>query len=696
MKDFEVEGPDGRVYKVRAPEGTPNAEVIRLAQMQVMDAPQPASVSERLLASGVGRTLKGMKDPIDAGAQLLPRGLSTLTSGFGLFPNRVSQFLDAEAAKVDQDIQASERQYQAARFKDGQTGFDGARLLGNVANPATLALARVTPSGAASTLGRAFQGAVGGAAGGALATPVTEAGDVSFGMQKLGQGLAGAAGGAVAAPIVGKAADLIAPKVKALQARLSDQEVLGARASLETDISIQQMLRDMGIDAQSVPRETLDSLRQQVLNSFKQGQRLDPAALMRKMDFDKQGVPALRGQITRDPAQYSRDMNLRGIEGVGEPIQNVLTAQNQKITSDLAKFGGTGARETFPAGEQFMASLTKLDDDLSSAVTRAYKNARASSGKEWTVPTQGLAYDVQQVVDDFGVGGEANAIPSAVYARLQKLGVVGDGMTQRRIFNYEEADKLLKQINSHLKGTNNAGLSSLHGAVKRAILEGGGEGDPFAPARKMAAERFKLMDAAPALKAVVDGKVSADDFVKRYIIDGKVKDIKKLAEILPADDLAEAKRQIAQVIYRGAFRENVTGDKLAQPAGLQSAIRNIGTDKLKVFFSQAEIDELNRLTRITAYANTEPAYGTVARGGNPGGVLLGGMARLGMAGTAAGSQFPMLGAITKAGRQSLDATAALNTQVPKRANLTPAELANLNILLGVTGVGAGGLLAPGP
>jgi hypothetical protein len=279
---------------------------------------------------------------------------------------------------------------------------------------------------------------------------------------------------------------------------------------------------------------------------------------------------------------------------------------------------------------------------------------------------------------------------------MQKLGIVGDDMTQRRIFNYEEADKLLKQINSHLKGSNNAGLSSLHGAVKRAILEGGGEGDPFAPARKLAAERFGLMDAAPALKAVVDGKVSADDFVKRFIIDGKVKDLRKLADLLPADDLAEAKRQIAQVIYRGAFRENVTSDKLAQPAGLQSAIRNIGTDKLKVFFSPTEIDELNRLTRITAYANTEPAWGTVARGGNPGGVLLGGMARLGMAGTAAGGQLPLLGAITKAGRQSLDATAALNTQVPKRANLTPEEIAALNGLLGITGVSAGGLLAPGP
>jgi hypothetical protein len=165
---------------------------------------------------------------------------------------------------------------------------------------------------------------------------------------------------------------------------------------------------------------------------------------------------------------------------------------------------------------------------------------------------------------------------------------------------------------------------------------------------------------------------------------------------MPSDDMTEAKRQIARVIYEGAFKGNATGDKAASPAGLQSAMKQIGTDKLKVFFSQAEIDELNRLTRLTAYANTEPAWGTVARGGNPGGVLMGGIARLGGAGTAIGRSLPMLGAGLDAGSKSLRASAALNTQVPKAANLTAQEVAELSGLLGVVSVGAGGLLAPRP
>lgn len=696
MKAFEVEAPDGTVYKINAPEGTPPADLIRMAQDQQAARPQPATTSEKLLASGVGRFAKAMKDPIDAGAQLLPRGLSAVSSGFGMFPNRVSEFLDKEAATVDSDIKDSEAQYQTARFKDGQSGFDGVRLLGNVVNPATLALARIAPQGAATTIGRAFQGGVGGLLGGVAATPVTNTADVSFGMQKVGQGVAGAVGGAIASPVLGKVIDLVAPRIKALQASMTNPEILGARASMETDDALRRVFADMGVDQESVPEQVMQQLRKQVLDSFKQGQRLDGAAALRKMDFDAQGVPALRGQITRNPAQYSQDMNLRGIEGVGEPIQNVLTGQNRKITQDLAKFGGTKAGERFPAGEAMTASLAKFDDEASSAVSRAYKNARASTGKDWEIPLGGLSSDLQNIVDDFGVGAERNAVPSAVFNRLKSLGVVGDDMTQRKVFNYEEADKLLKQINSHMKGGDNGSLSALHGAVKKAILEGGGDGDPFAPARKLAAERFGLLDAVPALKAVVDGRVAPDDFVQRFIVNGKVKELQKLAKIMPADDMAEAKKQIARVIYEGAFKGNAAGDKAALPAGLQSAMKQIGTDKLKVFFSQAEIDELNRITRITAYANSEPAFGTVARGGNPGGVLLGGVARLGGAGAAVGKALPIIRDVGDAGSKALRASSAMNTQVPKQTNLTPQELAQLSGLLGVTGVAAGGLLAPRP
>lgn len=690
MATYKVRAPDGTVISVEAPDGTPDADLVRMAQDKMAASPAKATAGEKLLSSGIGRYAKGLKDPIDAGAQLLPRGLSALTSVGGLFPNQVSQWLDKEAAGVDAGISESEREYQTARFKAGQDGLDGARLVGNIINPATLALARVTPSGASTTIGRSLQGGLAGLAGGVAATPVLDTTDTSFGMQKLGQGLTGMLGGSIAAPILGKAIDLAAPVAKKIGAKFTDPAVLGARASLQTDIAVNQAMRDAGVDVTNVPDAVMAQLRKEVLDSMRQGRKFDPAARLRQMDFQAEGIPALRGQITRDPAQYSRDMNVRGIQGVGEPVAQRLTAQNQGITQGLAQFGGPKAAEKFQAGDQMTRALAKLDERMSGEVRRAYQNARASAGKDWDVPMQGLAQDVASVIDDFGVGAEKNAVPSAIMARLKSFGVVADdGMKQRKVFNYEEADKLLKQINAHDDGAN-ASIGALRAAVKKAILEGGGEGDPFAPARKLAAQRFQMIDAIPALDAVVKGKIAPDDFVQRFIVGGKVKDLQKLKEALPSEMVDEAKKQIANVIYEGAFKANAAGDKIASPAGLQQAMKSIGTDKLKVFFSQAEIDKLNRLTRITAYANSEPAWGTVARGGNPGGVLLGGVAKLAGAGGALSQALPLVGTAQNAVR----ASSAMNTAIPKSANLSPDEIASLARLLNIAGVGAGALSTP--
>jgi hypothetical protein len=699
MPAFKVTSPDGRVISVDAPDGTSQSDLIRMAQDRMAAAPSPMTSDEKFLASPGGRTIKGWKDPIDAGAQMLPRALSEVVSIGGLAPNRASQWLDSEAAKVDSGIKNSEQDYQTARFKGGQSGFDGFRTVGNVVNPATLAIARISPSAAKTVIGRSAQGFVAGGLGGLLATPVTDKSETSFGMAKAGQAVSGAVGGALFAPIAGAAVDFLAPKFKQIWAAFHP-DAIQKQASEDVNSAITAISKDSGIgpDGGSVQPGTIQALRETVLTNLKNGYKIDPAAQLRKMDFDAQGVPALRGQITRDPSQYSRDLNVRGIEGAGEPVQNILSAQNQKITSDIAKFGGQRAAEPFQAGQIFNSSLKKLDDSMMSQVRRAYQNVRASTGKDWEVPLGGLANDVQGVVDDFGVGAEKNAIPSAIYSRLKSLGITNDGgMTQRKVFNFEEADKLLKQINAHDDGMN-ASIGALRASVKKALLEDAGADDPFALPRKMAYDRFKQLDAVPALEAAAKAQTPqdlarlSDDFVQKHILGARVADLRALSSVLPAEAKDEARKQIASAIYRGAFRGNASGDKLASPAGLQDALNKIGTDRLKVFFSDAEIGELQRLSRIAAYANTEPAWGTVARGGNPGGVLAGGIAKLTGLGSGLAGAMPLIGAANN----SLRASVATSNAIPKAPNLTPQEIAQMAGLLNVGSVGVGGLLAPRP
>lgn len=695
---YTVEDPDGNSYQVKAPEGTSSGELIRLAQAQASAKPiekAPPTFKQTMLASPVGAFARGSKDFIDAGAQLLPRSISFAASLGGMYPNQVSEWADKEAGRVDEMNAEGFKEYAGARFAADKEGFDGFRLAGNVIGPGALGVARtfsrLAPAlSTATTAARIKSGAIGGATGG-LMTPVEDTSETSFGMQKTGQVLAGGVGGAVVSPVVGKSFDWLAPLVKRVTATFSSGDAINRQASEQINEAVAKVVNESGGDVSPAVRE---QLKRQVTEALKSGQRLDASAALRKQDFNAEGLPSLLGQITRDPKQFSTERNLYGVEGIGDPIREVLRAQNAGIGRKLGNLGGTTAAEPVPAGTAMIESLASVDEKLASAVRAAYKNARASSGKDWDIPMQGLAQDAAQVIDDFGVGAERNAVPSAIAAKLKAFGIVGDpGMTQKRVFNFEEADKLLKQINSHASGGPNASLDALRAAVKRSMTDAGeGVNDPFALPRKMAAERFKLMDAVPALRASADGSASADNFVKRYIIDGKAKEVAKLAELLPAEAKAEAKKQIASTLYRAAFGENLAGDKAVSPERFAKELRGLGTDKLKAFFSPEEIEQLQRVARISAYIGSDPAAASISRGSNTGGALFNQLGRLpGMSGSVSLAQ-----SLSRPFVQGQQASKALQANIPKATNLSPKEVAALSGLLNASSFTAGGLLAPRP
>ncbi len=87
---------------------------------------------------------RGMKDPIDEAATMLPKGLQAVTSLGGNYPNKVSDFFGSEASRVQDMNRAGEAEYQADN--KGLQGTDVARLVGNVVSPTNLAIASKIPT----------------------------------------------------------------------------------------------------------------------------------------------------------------------------------------------------------------------------------------------------------------------------------------------------------------------------------------------------------------------------------------------------------------------------------------------------------------------------------------------------------------------------------------------------------------------
>lgn len=269
--------------------------------------------------------MMGLKDPITGGAQMLPRALAGVTSGFGAFENPVSEFFSSEARRMDELARAEELAYQQQRQARGETGFDVPRLAGNVLNPATIVpAARATQLTRAKGFGTTAQTVAGGAAGGAM-QPVT--GEGSFGAQKTEQvGI-----GAVTAPI-------------------GEKVVAGAGRVLNPLVSkAEQTMRDLGITpttgqtlggqfgafeefAQNLPLigESISNARQRTLFDFNKG------VINKALDKVKDKLPA--NVIGRDAISYASDQVSNKYDEVLSKMSFDLDfATTSNILSSLSK-----------------------------------------------------------------------------------------------------------------------------------------------------------------------------------------------------------------------------------------------------------------------------------------------------------------------------------------------------------------------
>jgi hypothetical protein len=207
--------------------------------------------------------MMGLKDPITGGAQLLPRALSGITSGFGAYQNPVSEFFTSEAQRMDELARAEEQAYQQQRQARGDTGFDVPRLAGNVLNPATIVPAtRAAQLARGAGYGATAQAVAGGAVGGAM-QPVT--GEGEFLPQKAEQIGVSAVTAPIGEKIVAGAGRVLNPLVSKAEQTMRD---LGITPT--TGQTLGGQFKSMEEFAQNLPLigSSIENARQRVLFDF--------------------------------------------------------------------------------------------------------------------------------------------------------------------------------------------------------------------------------------------------------------------------------------------------------------------------------------------------------------------------------------------------------------------------------------------
>lgn len=335
--------------------------------------------------------LMGIKDPISAGAQLLPRGLEQVTSLGGLVPNPVSRFFGSEAQRVDEMVRAEEAAYQQQRAAQGGAGFDVGRLGGNIINPANIAVGlRATQLARAGGLTNVGAGAAAGAATGALQPVVGE----EFAGEKASQIGLGAVGGAVGEKVAAGVGRVAKPLVSKAEQTMRDLgivptpgQVLGGRFKSAEEFA--QNLPLIGSQIENARQKTIFNFNKGVINKA----------------LNKVGTQLPDDVVGRDAVAFATDEVSKKYDDV---LSKMAFKLDFKTTSGIlgslskANLPSPGQRETvqevvnnimlskFPANSQLTGTNIKaIESDLRKEALN-YLNSASANDRQIGEALQGV------------------------------------------------------------------------------------------------------------------------------------------------------------------------------------------------------------------------------------------------------------------------------------------------------------------
>lgn len=359
---------------------------------------------------------EGLRDPIEAGAQLLShvvpasveRGvdavnnwiaektglLAPLPESGDTVAGLVKQELgvgDLGGTAMDKEVRAREHRIQAERGPDA--GIDWSRMAGNVVATAPLA-ALAAPAAGAGTLATLAASAVGGAVGGAT-QPVTE-GD--FWSEKGKQVALGATVGTVAGAAGRTLASVVAPKLRQSVAKLLGEGVQltpgqiagGAAKRAEDSLASIPLL---GSAIRAAQKKSLETFNRAAINRALEpiGQKLpattpmghDAVAEASKMlgaAYD-QVIPKMVGQL--DAPLQADLLNIARL-GTNLPLEQEAELNSiiqHEILSRFSPGGGISGKTAQEIGSDLRPIINKLQQSDKTNVRRlagAVKELRAS------------------------------------------------------------------------------------------------------------------------------------------------------------------------------------------------------------------------------------------------------------------------------------------------------------------------------
>lgn len=347
-------------------------------------------------------------------------------------------------------------------------------------------------------------------------------------------------------------------------------------------------------------------LRQAVSTAVQNGEPVNADVLNRHIQAESLPVPArlTKGQATQDPVLLSQEQNQRGLSG--GVFSKHFNQQNQNLIENMQTMRdeiGPDVHTTNQVehGEALMKAYQAKDAQAEADVSAKYKALKDANGGQFPVDAKTLKSNVDTALHQQLLYEHA---PSAEMRQLEQMSQ--KGMT----FEQYEAMRtnLARIMRSSSDGNEKAAAGIIRQQMENLPLTGGAANlKPLADAARAAAKaRFDAIGEDPAYRAVVNGSVAPDAFVRRFIVNGNRDDISLMRKNLAGDDVAQ------QTISTSAFEhlrksarldDEFRGNFAAQ--SYNNALQAMGP-KARTLFSPKQIEDLSNIGDVARYETAQP------------------------------------------------------------------------------------------
>jgi hypothetical protein len=274
--------------------------------------------------------------------------------------------------------------------------------------------------------------------------------------------------------------------------------------------------------------------------------KLDPKdvnidVLNRHLDADTLPIriQLSEGQATRNPQLFSDEMNNRG---KNKELSNRYNQQNKQLVENIDAIKENAAPRVYGTnvvenGQSLIDAYLDIDKARKDAIGTAYTALKDKAGGSFPIDSKKFAENAYANLDK---ELKTEFLPDSLKKQI-------DGFKDGKPMSFQQFEALRTNLAAEMRKADRAGdgntefaLSTVRQALEDLPLVGETK-DLKAladTARGLAKERFDILDSDKAYKAAVNGKVAPDDFINKFVVNGKKNDIDTMVAHLGADSQA--------------------------------------------------------------------------------------------------------------------------------------------------------------